>query len=155
MSPIAPLDPADLDASRKAAMPAQGPLLPDCWRAQALLTPYGDSNPPLANYDQRLAELLARHPDGEIFNSFPGAGPALAPRLVAAFGADRERLDRADEMQCISGIAPVTKKSGKQHEVRRRWACNKFLRQTFHEFACHSLRFSAWARAYYDMMIQR
>ncbi|HVE67591.1 MAG TPA: hypothetical protein VNB64_03315 [Solirubrobacteraceae bacterium] len=52
MSPIAPLDPADLDASRKAAMPAQGPLLPDCWRAQALLTPYGDSKSPLANYDQ-------------------------------------------------------------------------------------------------------
>lgn len=110
---------------------------------------------PLADYDQKLAELLAHHPDGEIFDSFPGAGPALAPRLVAAFGADRERLGGADEMQCISGIAPVTKKSGKQHEVRRRWACNKFLRQTFHEFACHSIRFSAWARAYYDMMIQR
>ena len=110
---------------------------------------------PLADYDRKLAQLLAEHPDGEIFDSFPGAGAALAPRMIAAFGSDRQRLASAEEMQCFSGIAPVTKRSGKQHEVRRRWACNKFLRQTFHEFACHSIRHSAWAKAYYDMMIER
>lgn len=108
---------------------------------------------PIRQYDQKLAELMQQHPDADIFDSFPGAGDALAPRLLAAFGTDRERLERADQMQCISGIAPVTLKSGKtQRQVRRRWACNKFLRQTFHEFAQHSLAKSAWAKAYYDMM---
>jgi hypothetical protein len=29
-------------------------------------------------------------------------------------------------------------------------ACPKFLRQTFHEFANHSIGRSAWARAYYE-----
>ena len=40
-------------------------------------------------------------------------------------------------------------------KVRRRWACNKFLRQTFHEFALHSIRQSAWAKAYYNMMCKQ
>lgn len=111
---------------------------------------------PIRQYDQKLAELMEKHPDAEIFKSFPGAGDALAPRLLAAFGTDRDRLAQAAEMQQISGIAPVTRKSGKtQRSVRRRWACNKFLRQTFHEFAQHSLAKSPWAKAYYDMMRQR
>lgn len=107
---------------------------------------------PLKQYDCKLAELMAQHPDAGIFESFPGAGHALAPRLLAAFGTDRERLQDADEMQRISGIAPVTIRSGKMIRVQRRWACNKFLRQTFHEYAQHSLAKSAWAKAYYDMM---
>jgi transposase len=104
-------------------------------------------------YDQKIADLMRCHPDAAIFASFPGAGDALTPRLLAAFGTDRGRLQYADEMQRISGIAPVRIKSGKTvHHVRRRWACNKFLRQTFHEYAHHSLAKSAWAKAYYDQM---
>lgn len=111
---------------------------------------------PLKQYDLKLADLMKHHPDAEIFQSFPGAGDALAPRLLAAFGTDRQRLTTSDEMQCISGIAPVKIQSGKtQYQIRRRWACNKFLRQTFHEFALHSLAKSAWAKAYYDMMRDR
>jgi transposase len=107
---------------------------------------------PLQQYDAKLAELMKQHPDASIFESFPGAGDALAPRLLAAFGSDRQRLEQSDDMQCLSGIAPVTIQSGKSKHVHRRWACNKFLRQTFHEFALHSLRTSAWAKAYYDML---
>jgi hypothetical protein len=59
----------------------------------------------------------------------------LAPRLLAAFGTDRDRFQTAQEMQSLSGIAPVTKRSGKRKVVQRRWACPKFLLQTFHEFA--------------------
>lgn len=109
----------------------------------------------LKEYDLKLVELMKRHPDAEIFESFPGAGAALAPRLLAAFGTDRTRLNGAHEMQCLSGVAPVTVKSGKSKHVHRRWACNKFLRQTFHEYALHSLGKSAWAKAYYDMMCDR
>jgi len=111
---------------------------------------------PLKQYDKKLAELMDRHPDSAIFQSFPGAGEALSPRLLAAFGTDRQRLARPDDMQSMSGIAPVVIQSGKtQHHVRRRRACNKFLRQTFHEFALHSRSRSAWAKAYYDMMRDR
>ena len=109
----------------------------------------------LKEYDAKLAGLMRQHADADIFQSFPSAGPALAPRLLAAFGSDRQRLGSSDEIQCLSGIAPVTVKSGKSRHVHRRWACNKFLRQTFHEFASHSIRQSSWAKAYYDMLRDR
>ncbi|OHB80369.1 MAG: hypothetical protein A2V98_04765 [Planctomycetes bacterium RBG_16_64_12] len=60
-------------------------------------------------------------------------------------------MDHAEEMQNFSGIAPVTKRSGKQTRAQRRWACPKFLLQTFHEFAGCSLKKSVWAKAYYDL----
>jgi transposase len=85
--------------------------------------------------DQQIAACYERHPDRQIFDSLPGAGPALAPRLLAAFGADRERYGSAEEMQCFSGIAPVVKRSGKTTFVQRRLACPQFVRQSFHEFA--------------------
>ena len=59
----------------------------------------------------------------------------LVPRLLAAFGTRPERFATADDLQAYSGIAPVTERSGKHEMVRFRWACPKFLRQTFHEFA--------------------
>jgi hypothetical protein len=34
--------------------------------------------------------------------------------------------------------------------VHFRFACPKFLRQTFHEFAGHSIGQSEWAKAYYE-----
>jgi transposase len=110
---------------------------------------------PLKQYDVQVAELMQQHPDANLFRSFPGAGDALAPRLLAAFGTDRARIESADQMQRLSGIAPVTEQSGKTRHVHRRWACNKYLRQTFHEFALHSLPRSVWAKAYYDMMVAR
>ena len=79
----------------------------------------------------------------------------MGPRLLCAFGTDRERFASALEVQSLSGVAPVTRKSGKSKVVRRRWACSKFLRQTFHEYAGHSIKYSSWARAYYAMMKER
>ena len=53
------------------------------------------------------------------------------------------------------GIAPVTERSGKSLWVHHRLACPKFVKQTFHEFADQSIRFSRWARAYYDQQRAR
>jgi transposase len=103
-------------------------------------------------YEQKLASLMRTHPDAELFQSFPGAGAAMAPRLLAAMGSDRDRFASAQEIQQITGIAPVTRQSGKSKVVYRRWACNRFLLQTYHEFAAHSLKYSAWAKAYYNMV---
>lgn len=104
----------------------------------------------LTEYDRQIAALYAAHPDAAIFASFPGAGDCLSPRLAAAFGTDRNRFPTATALQQLSGVAPVTRQSGKVRVVHRRYACAKFLLQTFHEFAGCSLRFCAWARAYYQ-----
>ena len=104
----------------------------------------------IAVFDERIAELVLAHPDGALFASLPGAGPVLVPRLIAAFGTRRDRYQNADEMERYSGIAPVKKASGKTERICFRLACPKFLRQTFHEFASHSIGQSEWAKAYYE-----
>jgi len=109
-------------------------------------------NKAIGEYDQKIELLFAQHADYEIFRAFPGAGRAMGPRLLAAFGTDRERFSHAGDVQALCGIAPVTKRSGKSNVVHRRWACKKFLLQTFHEYAAHSIKYSSWAKAYYSMM---
>ena len=94
----------------------------------------------VAEHDKAIADLAQAHPDYGIFSSLPGAGPAMAPRLIAAFGTQRDRYATASALQCYAGIAPVTESSGKQKWVHWRWACPKFLRQTFHEWAWLSTR---------------
>jgi transposase len=105
-------------------------------------------NAAITDCEQKIAQRFAQHPDHDLFNSFPGAGSALAPRLAAALGTDRDKFHQAGDLQKITGIAPITRSSGKTRVVQLRWACSKFLRQTFHEFARCSTKFSAWAQAY-------
>jgi transposase len=109
----------------------------------------------IADLDRKIEEAAAAHPDFFIFESLPGAGAALAPRLLAAFGSQRERYANAEEVQTYTGIAPVTERSGKKKWVHFRWACPKFLRQTFHEWAGHSIAHSQWARSYYQQQRER
>ena len=104
----------------------------------------------IANLDRKIEEAASAHPDFFIFKSLPGAGSALAPPLLAALGSQRDRYGSAEEVQKHSGIAPVMEKSGKKKWVHFRRACPKFLRQSFHEWAGHSIAQSTWARAYYQ-----
>ena len=109
----------------------------------------------IATFDAHIAAVFATHADRDIFGSFPGAGDVCAPRLAAAFGTDRSRWASAAELQAHAGIAPVTERSGKTLFIHHRLACPKFVKQTFHEFADQSIRFSRWARAYYDQQRAR
>jgi len=103
----------------------------------------------ITRLERRRDELVAIHPDSHIFASFPGAGRATVPRLIAAFGTRRERYQSAFEVECVSGIAPVHMRSGKIDRVSFRRACQDFTRQTFHEFAGQTIPRCEWAKAYY------
>ena len=104
----------------------------------------------LKRFDDEIAATVQQLPDYELlFRPLPGAGHILAPRLLAAFGEDRERYRHADELQMYAGIAPVTERSGKKSWVRWRWQCPTFIRQTFVEWAAQTINKSAWAGAYY------
>jgi transposase len=109
----------------------------------------------VAEYDRQIARLFAQHVDGAIWDSFPGAGAVLAPRLAAAWGTQRDRFESSQEMSRYSGIAPVQESSGKSKWVHFRWACPKFLRQTFHEMARCSLGQCVWALCYYQWQRER
>lgn len=112
-------------------------------------------NRTIADHDDRLRKAMSEHPQADVFRSLPGAGEALAPRLLAAMGSQTDRYESAAAVQRYSGIAPVTRQSGNSRTVRRRRACPTFLRQTFHEFAQHSLGSSRWARAFYRLQRER
>ena len=130
-------------------------LLAGSMKVHALVTQIPLLTESIERYDQQIASLFEQHDDSTLFGSFPGAGPSLAPRLLAAFGSDRGRFEFAAEMQQLAGIAPVTEKSGTGIWIHWRLACSKFMRQTFHEFAGQSITQSDWARACYDELRKR
>jgi transposase len=126
-----------------------------CFQARALAAVIATLWSQIRQFERRIGKLVGEHPEASLFASLPGAGDALVPRLIVAFGTRRERWETAYQMQCFSGIGPVREASGGSSWVHFRWACPKFLRQTFHEFAGHSIRFSEWARAFYDAQIAK
>ncbi len=107
-------------------------------------------NASIEDYDRRIAQVFDRHPEAPLFRDLPGAGPALAPRLLAFFGTDRSHYESAESVQSFTGIAPVTQSSGRTHLVHFRVACPKFARQTFHEWARLSITRCPWARNYFE-----
>ncbi len=100
-------------------------------------------------YDKEIAAIARTLPDYALFSSLPGAGALLAPRLLVAFGEQRDRFEGADEFQKYSGIAPVTERSGNKSWIHWRWQCPTFLRQTLVEWAAQTINKSYWARAFY------
>ncbi|MCG8434249.1 MAG: IS110 family transposase [Gammaproteobacteria bacterium] len=102
------------------------------------------------SYDQQIAQRFDQHQESGLFASFPGAGAVFGPRLLAAFGTNRERFESANEVCRVSGVAPVMERSGNYTWVHWRYACPKFLRQTFVEWANVSKRYSYWAKEFYD-----
>ena len=97
---------------------------------QALVEQLRVSLEAIERFDAETTTLAQTLPDYSLFRALPGAGATLAPRLLAAFGEQRERYHSAAEIQKYAGIAPVTERSGKKHWVHWRLQCPKFLRQT-------------------------
>jgi transposase len=120
-------------------------------RVTAIVNLIQTYNQQIRVYDAQLAEAVVEHEDYAIFKSLPGASDLTHCRMIAALGDDRSRYDCAKSLQAASGIAPLTTQSGKQCFVSSRWACPKFMKQTFHEFAGLSIKKSKWAAAYYQM----
>jgi len=109
----------------------------------------------VAQLDKEIEQALDQHPDAAIFRSFPGAGPALAPRLLVAFGTNRDRFESAGEVAQFYGLAPVVIQSGNSQTTHLRRRCPKFGRQTFHENAGCAFKEEPWARAYYEQQRKR
>lgn len=104
-------------------------------------------------YRGRIEAVFAAHPDHDLFGSLPGAGPKLAPRLLAEIGSDRALYGDPQALQCVAGTAPVSFQSGKISKVRIRHSCNMNLRAAMYLFADHSRKGCAWAAVYYSAKI--
>src|SRR5215510_9407407 len=127
-----------------------GVITPNVLLVQALVAQLRVTLQAIADFDNAIAQRAQEHPDFPLFDALPGAGAVFAPRLLVAFGEQRERFSSAEELQKYAGIAPVTERSGKKAWVHWRLQCPTFLRQTFVEWAAESTRHSFWARVYYQ-----
>jgi transposase len=148
---------ADVIAQRIQAIKAATPLTtdagviaPNALLVQALVAQLRVTLQAIADFDTAIAQRAQSHPDFPLFQALPGAGPVFAPRLLVAFGEQRERYASAADLQKYAGIAPVTERSGKKSWVHWRLQCPKFLRQTFVAWAAESIRHSFWAQVYYQ-----
>src|SRR5262244_957590 len=136
--------------SARALTTDDGVIAPNVLLVHALVAQLRVTLQAIADFDQAIAQRAQDHPDFPLFDALPGAGAVFAPRLLVAFGEQRERFASAEELQKYAGIAPVTERSGKQSWVHWRLQCPTFLRQTFVEWAAESIRHSFWAQAYYQ-----
>jgi len=130
-------------------------IIPSAMAVELLVKQIQDARKTIKEFDAKIATVMKQHSDAHLFTSLRGAGPALAPRLLCAFGSQKDRWADADSLAAFSGIAPVTRKSGKQCQVQRRFACPKYLRQTFHEFADSARLYCPWTKARYRMLRDR
>jgi transposase len=105
----------------------------------------------IEQYARRLKALVEQHPDGQIFLSYPGVSYITAARLLALFGDNRALYANVTELQGRTGTCPVTEKTGDDYKIIYfRRACNKFYRDVMQLLAFSSLRFAAWAKAFYQ-----
>src|ERR1051326_7900078 len=99
----------------------------------------------IAEYDKAITDLFLTHADSPIFESLPGAGKRLAPRLLAEWGDDRARYAEPRCIQALAGTCPVPWKSGEYATVHMRFACLKPLRNSLYQFAWLSTQQEPWA----------
>lgn len=102
----------------------------------------------LAALDERIGEVLERHPDAALIASLPGMGAALTAELLAEAGG-LNRFPTADQLAAAAGLAPVLRQSGKARSTRRAARGNKALKRVFYQSAFCALNCDPASKAYY------
>lgn len=103
----------------------------------------------IGRLEAQIAEHLALHPDGFIFQSLPRSGCIRAAALLAEIGDCRARFPSPESLAALAGAVPSTRSSGKHHVVTFRWACDKKLRDALIDFGQDSIRANPWADRLY------
>jgi transposase len=122
---------------------------------KSIATQIAALNVSIKGYDMEIKKQVQRHRDYLIVDKLPGASYTTKARIIVSLGDDRNRYDSAESLQAAAGIAPITERSGQSWRIYARWACSKFMKQTFHEYAGLSLTKCGWAKRYYNTMIAK
>ena len=112
-------------------------------------------NHSIKDLDRSVVAHLGEHPDAVVFGSLPRAGRINAAQMLAEWGDCREAYDGPEAVAALSGMAPVTRRSGKYLAVGFRWACNTRFRKAMATFADNSRHASPWAASVYGAAIDR
>ena len=109
----------------------------------------------LGQLADRPAEGESRpHRDAQILRSLPGVGRMVSATMLVDATAPLMERDYS-RLRAWTGVAPVTKRSGKRCVVHFRYACSGRLRQAMYHWARSSIQHDAGARRYYDQLRAR
>jgi len=114
-------------------------------RLDQLVKQLAEGNEPGQQQEQR---------DVAILNSSPGAGRITTATLLAE-ACDTLRRRDYQALRCLSGVAPVTRQSGKTKIVVRRLAVNRRLQNAVYHWAFNALQHDPKSRAKYDALRHR
>ena len=89
-----------------------------------------------------------------ILRSLPGLGRIVLATLLAEAWQALQRRDY-HALRCWSGVAPVTKRSGKSRLVFRRYACHPRLREAIYHWARRAVQLDATTKAKYASLRAR
>lgn len=98
-----------------------------------------------------IASLFAALPQLSIYDSLPGIGPKLGPRLAVWFGsAPSQHFPSKQHALAYAGQTPLTEQSGQTRFVHKRIACDRFGRHICYLWArsCQRLKTTRWQREY-------
>jgi Transposase/Transposase IS116/IS110/IS902 family len=110
----------------------------------------------VGSYREAIDDFFAGMPAAATARTLPvGDRGLLVPTLWARLGDAPGRWSSFRHLQAQAGSVPVTERSGRQHRVHFRYACDKTLRYILDHLAFRSLQTSDWARAYYDQQRAR
>jgi transposase len=84
-------------------------------------------------------EGKAEHRDALLLQSLPGLGKLVCATMLAEASEPLEDRDYL-RLRSLCGVAPVTKRSGKQYAVRMRAACNQRLRTAIHHWTTNAIQ---------------
>ncbi|WP_280505113.1 IS110 family transposase [Nocardia farcinica] len=95
--------------------------------------------------DAVIAEAVAAHPYAQLLADLPRVGTLNLAQIIGEVGPILERATSFEQLTAETGIAPVTRASGKTHTVAYRHATNRQARQALHTWLDNSRRADPWA----------
>jgi transposase len=100
---------------------------------------------------EKLSEPLegkAEHRDARLLQSLPGLGKLVCATMLTEATEPLENRDYRS-LRTLCGVAPVTKRSGKQHAVSMRMSCSRRLRTALFYWADNATKREAhWKERY-------
>lgn len=116
------------------------------------------------NIEEHLAAMVAEVPDSPgqdreqhdvtILSSLPGVGPIVLAVLLAEASGPIERRDY-HALRSLSGVAPVTRSSGKKRVVSMRHGCSGRLRNAVFHWASVAAQHDELCKARYEALRAR
>jgi transposase len=103
----------------------------------------------LAAVEQRIQQVLDRHPDAALVSSLPGMGPTLTAEFLAITGGIG-RFAGADQLAAAAGLAPILKQSGKTRYLRRARSEDRALKRLFYQSAFNAIRYDPASKTFYQ-----